>query len=576
MKIYNKIVLDMETWEVLEEDSFDYDGRVALCKGGGGGGGGSSGKIDYPTYIKVIQASWLGGGSPDGSGMYLMPDGYSLTEVLYQALSNNPYANVDAFDPSDHVDAMNNVATSYADAINNVSNYMNNSADTHIDNAKDEVNNEFNTTVQAIDTKIFGDPNDLDKPGLDKTITDRIEDVRTNALNHVNAVGDSDLESYLDSVIGALNSYISALDSYIDNISQISANVGQFDDYLDGLEADMNTIDVTPNSFSPDVEIPLTTNQLEQKLAEFDAGMQDVNAVMSSTFVIGRHLVAANLLDNMNKGFQAALGEAKVRAKLEWETAKLNASIAEARRKTEAKLQMGKLKTDVGLREEVLRVKTELDFAGMKLQAKLEECKRKVDATNIDVNGRVSAVLGQIKNKLQKASELVSVELGVGGLYNNHKNNIVKEYIGYEMQALTVRRSLLNELIKLKEALHSELLKTYVASYGDYTRIYAEVQRLAIIAFQEMVEKNLEIDEAYASWQIDRYMDAGNVLGAASGGTITKGRKAPSSIQSALASGIAGGGLGYLAANAGLMGSVGGPAGAAIGAAIGIGMSLLS
>lgn len=31
MKIYNKIVIDMNTNEVLEEDSFEYDGPVAYC-----------------------------------------------------------------------------------------------------------------------------------------------------------------------------------------------------------------------------------------------------------------------------------------------------------------------------------------------------------------------------------------------------------------------------------------------------------------------------------------------------------------------------------------------------------------
>ena len=34
MKIYNRVVLDMETLEVLEEDSFDYQGPVAMCGGG--------------------------------------------------------------------------------------------------------------------------------------------------------------------------------------------------------------------------------------------------------------------------------------------------------------------------------------------------------------------------------------------------------------------------------------------------------------------------------------------------------------------------------------------------------------
>ena len=32
MKIYNKVVYNIDTWEVLEEDSYDYDGPVALCE----------------------------------------------------------------------------------------------------------------------------------------------------------------------------------------------------------------------------------------------------------------------------------------------------------------------------------------------------------------------------------------------------------------------------------------------------------------------------------------------------------------------------------------------------------------
>ena len=40
MRIYTRIVLDMATGEVLESDSYEYDGPVALC--GGGQSGGSS------------------------------------------------------------------------------------------------------------------------------------------------------------------------------------------------------------------------------------------------------------------------------------------------------------------------------------------------------------------------------------------------------------------------------------------------------------------------------------------------------------------------------------------------------
>lgn len=56
MKIYNRIVMDIDTWEVLEEDSFEYSGPLAMAwdgsgdpdsdsggAPGGGPGGGSSG-----------------------------------------------------------------------------------------------------------------------------------------------------------------------------------------------------------------------------------------------------------------------------------------------------------------------------------------------------------------------------------------------------------------------------------------------------------------------------------------------------------------------------------------------------
>lgn len=36
MKIYTKVVMDMRTGEILEEESFKYTGPIAECKGGGG------------------------------------------------------------------------------------------------------------------------------------------------------------------------------------------------------------------------------------------------------------------------------------------------------------------------------------------------------------------------------------------------------------------------------------------------------------------------------------------------------------------------------------------------------------
>jgi hypothetical protein len=38
MKIYERVVIDMESGRVLEEESFEYAGPIARCDGGGGGG----------------------------------------------------------------------------------------------------------------------------------------------------------------------------------------------------------------------------------------------------------------------------------------------------------------------------------------------------------------------------------------------------------------------------------------------------------------------------------------------------------------------------------------------------------
>lgn len=57
-KIYSKVVIDMESSEVFEEQSFDYRGDVALC-GGGGGGGDSETTIRYAGYIEEKHQDFL-------------------------------------------------------------------------------------------------------------------------------------------------------------------------------------------------------------------------------------------------------------------------------------------------------------------------------------------------------------------------------------------------------------------------------------------------------------------------------------------------------------------------------------
>mgnify|MGYP001618261855 CR=1 FL=1 len=51
MKIYNKVIIDVETGKTIYEDSFEYGGVVAKC----GGGGGDSGKPAYSVASQIIK-----------------------------------------------------------------------------------------------------------------------------------------------------------------------------------------------------------------------------------------------------------------------------------------------------------------------------------------------------------------------------------------------------------------------------------------------------------------------------------------------------------------------------------------
>lgn len=60
--------------------------------GMGGSGGGSSGKVDYPDYMKAVHEDWL---SQDGSDAIES----SVTEIMSAALGSSPFASTTVYDP---------------------------------------------------------------------------------------------------------------------------------------------------------------------------------------------------------------------------------------------------------------------------------------------------------------------------------------------------------------------------------------------------------------------------------------------------------------------------------------------
>jgi hypothetical protein len=96
MKVYEKIVIDMITGEVLEEVSYDYQGPIAECKGGGGGS--SSGTVDFPAYMKTLHGEWL-----NRNGASVVAVGDSINELISAGLVASPYDGETAYNPDSNI-----------------------------------------------------------------------------------------------------------------------------------------------------------------------------------------------------------------------------------------------------------------------------------------------------------------------------------------------------------------------------------------------------------------------------------------------------------------------------------------
>lgn len=134
MKIYNKVVMDIDTFEILEEDSFEYDGEIALLKGGGS----VAGTIDYPAYIKEIHSDWLANTNPSGTDHETIAVGGDITSLINTGLAaDSPYTYVSrpssaiAYDPDTYLTAIQTQYNSFeteAESLNESTNwgaYMN-------------------------------------------------------------------------------------------------------------------------------------------------------------------------------------------------------------------------------------------------------------------------------------------------------------------------------------------------------------------------------------------------------------------------------------------------------------------
>ena len=88
MKIYNEVIIDMNTKETIYEDSFEYEGDIALCCGGG--------DDDVPEEVEAVD--WKSSSRDWGLEALSMDQFYTdgtpktSDEILGLILQHKPYS----------------------------------------------------------------------------------------------------------------------------------------------------------------------------------------------------------------------------------------------------------------------------------------------------------------------------------------------------------------------------------------------------------------------------------------------------------------------------------------------------
>lgn len=379
MRVYTEVVIDMTTLEVESSKSFNYEGQVALLKGGGGGGG-ASGTVDFPTYLKEVHADLLADGEPDGSGLTTINT--SLVAVMNTALgvSGNPYT--DASRPSGAT--AYNPATDLAAVMAEFSEY-----DTAVDALTDSAT--WGTFVDSVVAKIA-------------------------------ASGTFPTPTFLNSLSSAISGILTAATTALAS-TPIS-------DAVDAYEAE-------------------ELSNFQRSVGRWAAGMADINAVQSSSFIIG-----------------------------------------------------------LALREQ--------DF----------------------------------ENKVERFRREMKLETF---------KTIVLEGIKGHIDAAMRQQGIKDQMVLAGTAQVVDLLKHKLDNLRSAASVLAEIKRLAIVAEHEETNLNIELDAKEATWDLEVFGYAANLLASGSGGTSGTGKAPLSTGQSVMGGALAGASIGASF----------GPVGAGIGAAAG-------
>ena len=293
-------------------------------------------------------------------------------------------------------------------------------------------------------------------------------------------------------------------DIVIDDLSLDDREVDDMAD-VDGITETDITTDVA--AFADQLDDEINTKVLPR----FRRGMQNINAVTSSSYVIGLAVI---------EGFRDR-DVAKHSSALRLEAAKINAGI---------ELDVGR--SNLGKEVDItkLNMSKDIDLAKLNMTKDIE-----VDKTNVDKDIAVS-----------KSNILKDIEV------NNANFRSLADYKKMYMEATSQMFQLMIQKVSWDQ---------------DYAKLTIESNRIKIVAIGEYYKREDTINESDALWDLEMFQYGANLLAGPSGGVKnTKGDK-PDTAASMIGGGLGGAATGALIGSK--IGQVGSYWGAAAGAVLG-------
>jgi len=268
-------------------------------------------------------------------------------------------------------------------------------------------------------------------------------------------------------------------------------------------------------------------------VGRFAGGMADVNAVQSSTFVMGMALLESDFQSDVNAH----------------------------RSELEVQLYRDAVAAFITVEGQMLGEYLKLYVQEVLIQTDVYKVLRGLRATDLQVFAELVCSLSAEHNKSYETNKLSELDI-IKTLSQRESNVFQNGFNGY-LDSF-VRARLTEETNKARFVLggadnmgaRRHQISTF---FRDNVTLVDEIGKTKIVAKSEEYAKNLEYDRMAAMWDVNLFQQAGNILGGVTGAVVPNTDR-PSPAQSALSAGLSGAGIGA---------TVGGAPGAAAGFLIG-------